>query len=195
MKYVKMLGLLAVAATAVMAFAAETAPAAVVTSPKGTTYTSTIKAASEKQVEIVGPLNIKLQCQSGFEGKIEKHGAGVTAAGNITNLTFTECAESYGVKVLSNGSLEFHVTGGGNGTVTSSGAEITVITPLGFNCIYKTSATDIGTLTGSSTTGKTATLDVHAFALPRTGHSAFCGGSGEWNGSYLINTPDFLDLS
>ncbi len=198
MKYVKILGLLAVAAAAMMAFAG-TASATSVTSPSGTVYTSTIKASSENgHVKLVGPLNINIQCASSVEGTVGTHGSGVTAAGNISALTFTNCTNGYSATVINNnfGSLEIHATGSGNGTLTSKNTEVTVTTPLGFNCIYKTAAagTDIGTLTGSSTTGATATLDINAASIPRTGHSAFCGGSGEWNGNYVVTTPDFLDV-
>jgi hypothetical protein len=200
MKYMKMLGLMAVAAAAMMAFSA-VASATVVTSPAGTAYTSTIKAASEgTHVKLTGPLGIAVECASTVEGKVNSHGAGVTAVGTISSLTFTGCTNGYTATALKNGAgnfgtLEVHTLTNGNGTLTSTLSEVTVTTPLGFNCIYKTNATDIGTLTGSKTTGKTATLDINAATIPRTGHSAFCGASGSWTGNYLVSTPDYLDIS
>lgn len=196
MKYVKTLGLLAIAAAALMAFTAS-ASATVLTSPAGTVYTGTIKAASENgHVKLTGPLGISVECASTVEGKVEKHGANVTAGGNITSLAFTGCTNGYSATVLAKGSLEIHALGNGNGTLTSSGTEVTVHTPLGFACIYKTGNTHIGTLTGSKNlAGKTATLDIAAATIPRTGDSAFCGASGSWTGSYLVSTPDYLDVS
>jgi hypothetical protein len=199
MKYVKILGLLAVAAGAMMAFAGA-ASATVATSPAGTPYTGKIHATSVGHAILHGPLGIEVQCNSTVEGTISSHGAGVTVKGTISSLTFTNCTNGYAVSVLNKGSLEAHTDPAdpagtsGNGTLTSTGAEVTVSTPLGFNCLYKTNATDIGTLTGSKTTKGNAVLDITA-AIPRSGHSAFCGGSGEWTGSYKVNTPGYFDIS
>jgi hypothetical protein len=187
MKYVKMIGLLAVAAAALMAFAG-VASATTVTSNEG--ETPTVKASSEGHAKLVGPLGINVQCNSTVEGKVESHGAGVTAKGNLSSLTFTGCTNGYEVTVLAKGSLEIH----SSNVLTSTGAEVTVKTPLGFNCIYRTNATDVGTLTESETTGGKATLDIGAKAIPRTGHSGLCGATGEWSGSYIVNSPTTLNV-
>ena len=184
MKYVKMLGLLAVAAAAMMAFAG-VASATTLTSPSGTTYTGNI-AASAGLTELHGEAFSVACNKSAVSGKVEKHGAGVTAGGNIGSLTFSEC--SFPVTVLKAGSLEVHATSGGNGTLTSSGAEITIHGPFGINCLYKTSGTDVGNLTG----GSNAKLDIDSSLIPRTGDSAFCGAAGEWTGSYNVTTPNPL---
>jgi hypothetical protein len=195
MKYVKMLGLLAVAAAALMAFAGS-ASATTVTSPEGTLYTGKITAVSHNgHVRLVGPLGIDVQCASHVEGTVESHGAGVTAKGSIGNLSFTACTNGYTVTVLSKGSLEVHkVTGTNTGTLTSTGTEVTVHTPLGFSCIYKTNSTHIGTLTDSKATGGHATLDINAVSIPRTGDSSLCGATGQWSGSYTVTTPSTLIL-
>jgi hypothetical protein len=189
MKYVKMLGLLAVAAAALMAFAG-TASATTVTSPTGTTYTSTIKA-SAGTTELHGSF-ITVSCKkSTVEGSVESHGAATTAGGAISSLTFSEC--NFPVKVLKAGSLEVHgISGTENGTLTSKNAEITIETSIA-NCIFTTKAegTDVGTLTG----GSPAKLDINSASIPRTGHSVFCGGSGTWTGGYEVTTPTsvFID--
>jgi hypothetical protein len=183
MKYVKMLGLLAVAAAALMAFTG-VASATTLTSPSGTTYTSTI-AATAGATSLHGPFTTVTCQKSTVEGQVESHGAGVTAGGSISTLDFSEC--NFPVKVLKNGSLEVHATSGGNGTLTTSGAEITIETSIA-NCLFTTKSTDVGTLTG----GTTAVLDINSAGIPRTGHSIFCGSSGTWTGSYTVNTPDTL---
>jgi hypothetical protein len=198
MKYAKMLGLLAIAAAALMAFAG-VASATTLTSPAGTTYTSTIKAASEGKTTLHNAsLGVSVSCEeSNVEGKVESHGSGVTAGGKVTTLTFTKCGADT-VTVLAPGSLEVHnISGTSNGTLTSVGAEITIKNAAtGVSCTYKTgpapSATDIGTLTSSATTGKTATLDIASSIIPRSGDSILCGSKGEWTGSYVVNTPDSL---
>ena len=193
MKYVKMLGLLAVAVSALMAFAA-TASATTLTSPTGTTYTGTIKSESEGATTLHGSF-VDVSCgKSQVEGKVETHGTGVTAGGKISKLTFEEC--NFKTTVLKAGSLEVHaVTCDANnectGTLTSSGAEITIATSIA-NCIFTTSNTHIGTLTPTNDTGGHATLDIDSSAIPRTGHSIFCGSSGEWTGSYTVTSPSTL---
>jgi hypothetical protein len=188
MKFTKILGLMAVAVAALMAFAA-TASATTLTSPSGTTYTSTIKASSEGATSLEGAF-VTVTCQkSNVEGKVEKHGSGVTAGGNISTLTFTEC--NFPTTVVKKGSLEIHSAGSGNGTLTGSGSEISIETSLG-TCVFTTSSTKLGTLTGS--TSKNATLDIESAAIPRTGGSFLCGSSGTWTGSYSVTTPSTLTV-
>jgi hypothetical protein len=201
MKLVKILGLMAVAATALMAFAA-TASATTITSPTGTTYTTTI-AATAGATSLDGAF-VTVTCnKSTVEGKVESHGKGVTAGGKISTLDFTEC--NFPTKVEANGSLEIHPirkdisphttcleTDGDvcQGTLTSSGAKVTIETSLG-SCTFTTSSTSVGTLTTTAKTGGKAVLDI-AGTIPRTGGSFLCGSSGTWTGSYTVNTPSTL---
>jgi hypothetical protein len=193
MKYVKMPGLLAVAAAALMALAG-TAAATVVTSPPGTVYTGTITATSEgylTQHNAVGTIS----CHSHISGRVERHtGGGATTAGSkISTLDFTGCTNgevhTSGV-VAKPGELEIHKLANGNGTLTSKGAEISV-TMFGFNCIYGTGA---GRDIGEVTPGEHGTLDIKA-EFPRVGGSFFCGASWNWTGSYKFTTPTNMAFS
>ncbi len=193
MKYLKMLGLLAVAAAALMAFAGSAA-ATVATSPKGTVYTGKYVATSSNS-ELHGSF-VTVKCgHSLVEGKVEQHGAGVTTKGPVTYLDFTEC--NYVVLIHSAGTLEAHATAingtNADGTVTSNGAKIELQTSVG-TCIFTTNSTDIGTgtLTSSDTTGGNAVLDVSSAKIPRTGGNFLCGSSGTWTGSYTVTTPSTL---
>jgi hypothetical protein len=189
MKYAKMLGLLAVAAAALMAFAG-TASATQLTAPSGTVYTGTIKAASEGTTSLHGPFTTVSCTASTVEGSVAKHGAGVTVSGSISKLTFTGC--NFPVTVLKAGSLEVHnIAGTNDGTLTSSGAEITITTSIAA-CLFTTSNTDIGRLTKAPSNTGHATLDINSAGIPRTGHSVFCGSSGTWTGSYKVETPTGL---
>lgn len=196
MKYIKAFGLAAMTAIAIMALAG-TASATVATSPEGTAYTGTIKAESETaHVDLTGPLGLHLQCNSSGEGKLESHGPSSTVRGSIAieGFPFTNCTNGYHVTTLKGkeGELEVHTEAGssnGNGTLTSHNAEFEVKVPAGTTCIYKTTNTDIGVLTGSNKNKATA----HIKALvPRTGGSALCGSVGELQASYLITTPSTL---
>ncbi|HEY8502554.1 MAG TPA: hypothetical protein VIL21_07690, partial [Solirubrobacterales bacterium] len=160
------------------------------TSPSGTAYTSTVKAESG-ELTLHKVFGATISCgKSNLEGKVEQHGNGVTAKGNLSSLTFSEC-EGNDVTVKAAGSLEVHATSGGNGIVTSTGAEISIqLTGLGITCIYTTNGTQIGTLTGSNSTK--AKLDLEGSSIPRTGGSIYCGSSGELTGSYTVTTPSTL---
>jgi len=224
MKYLKMLGLAAIAAGALMAFVgAGTASATTLTctEPAGTKVTcktgTVIKAASEGHAILDNSILGNIECNSTVEGPTSNEGSSsTTVSGSISKggLTFTNCTSAV-VAVLKEGTLEIHteytkeadghetqnLASTNNGTLTSSGAEVTV-EKAGFHCIYGTSSTDIGTLTGSTTVAKakgvetaTATLDIAA-SVPRVGgrSGAFCGGSAPWTGSYIVNSPDWLDV-
>ena len=188
MKYLKMLGLAAIAAAALMAFVgAGTASATELTSPEGTMVTAgtTITAKSEGHA-VLDSIIGKIECNSEVSGPTgNTGGANETISGTISTLSFTGCTTAT-VHVLKAGSLEIHsISGTHNGTLTSTGAEVTVETS-GFHCIFTTKETDIGTLTG----GSPATLDISA-TIPRTGgrSGAFCGGSAPWTGSYEVTSP------
>jgi len=186
MKYLKMLGLAAVAVAALAL--PGMAGANPLTSPTGTGYTSTIKAESEGATTLHDERGTVVCEESNLEGKVESHGS-TTASGKASSLTFGGC--NYPVEVLKAGSLEVKTTTAGHGTVFSSGAEIR-IKFLFWECVYSTNGTDVGTLTGSNVTGSNATLDIGAASIPRTGGSYTCSSSATWTGSYKVTTPSTL---
>jgi len=184
MKYVKVLGLLAVAAAALMAFAG-TASADVATSPPGTTYTGTITASAEGHVILHNPI-WKLECASTASGPITSDGVGTPVRGSISTLDFTNCTNEWHVTTVAGGTLAAN-NEGATTTVTSSGATVEM-TRAGINCRYKTENTKVGTLAG----GTTATMTISA-AIPFHSGSFLCGsGATTWTGSYVVTTPDTL---
>lgn len=191
MKFVRMLGLLAVAAAALMAFAGS-ASATTVTSPTGTAYTGTITAESQGATELHGAFT-SVSCEaSHVAGSIESQGSGKTASGKLSALSFSGCSDPVSVKLK--GSLELHAvncskqTGYCTGTLTSSGAEIAIDTSVG-ECVFTTSNTHLGTVTGTDDTGHSPIFHIDSASIPRTAGSFFCGSSGEWTGSYKVVTP------
>jgi hypothetical protein len=163
-----------------------TASATTPTSPAGTTYTSTVSATSTS-LSFHGSFWTVSCAHSQLAMKIESHGGSVTASGKVSSWTFTEC--NWPMTVLKAGTLEFHATGGGNGTLTSTGTELLMHTSVG-ECVLTTNGTDIGTFTG----GTPAKLDINSSAIPRTGGSFFCGSNMQWTGSYTFTTPGNLSL-
>jgi len=197
MKYLKMLGLAAVAACALMAFVGAGSASATTLTCSGLTTcpTGTVLHAVSEGHATLHPIIGDIQCNSTVQGKITSTGSSTTTTvGGIETLTFTGCTNGATVHTLKAGNLELHVTGTDVGTVTSTGAEVTV-EAFGFHCIFSTNATDIGTFTGSNKTGKAATLDIVA-TIPRTGgrSGAFCGSTAQWTGSYEITKPNPLNI-
>jgi hypothetical protein len=200
MKYGKLVGLLAMAAAALMAFSASASAATTLTSPANTVLGAKAKItgksiegaiAGTKHVVLTGPLGINVQCESHVEGEVTGQNAGGTTEGKITSLAFTGCTNGYIVHVKALGTLEVHTektTANGNGTITASGTTVEVTnTPVG-TCAYQTGSNlDIGQLTGSDTD---PLFEITA-AIPRHAGSggAFCGSSGTWEGKYTVTVP------
>lgn len=203
MKYVKILGLLAVAAAALMAFAG-TASATTITSPTGTVLNPggtegdvTIHAESEESA-VAGTNHVRLHngiasinCTSTAVFTFEHFSETGTPTGKIDSLTF-DCTHPWVVHVESLGSLELHHSSGYNGTLTASaGTTVTAThTTTGAKCTYQsTNGLHIGTITG----GSPATLDISA-SIPRHGGSLLCGGANAaWTGAYKTTNPYYVD--
>ena len=183
MKYVKMLGLLAVALMAL----AGTASATTVTSSAGTTPTIEATSSNLTLHNAVGTIS----CESRLKLVIEKHGAGTAASGKISSLTFTPCTGgSMHNSTIKGGSLSITATSGGNGTVTWSGGTW-MTTMFGIECGYTTEGTSIGTLTAA----EHAVLDITA-TIKRTEGSGgiFCGSTANWTGTYKFVSPTNLSI-
>src|SRR5215212_9042694 len=105
-----------------------------------------------------------------------------TLSGPVSTLQLQGC--SHTTDTLSAGNLSIAWTSGTNGTVVSSGAEVTFkSTIFGVSAVCATGAgTVIGTLTGASS--GTATIDFKAATLD-------CGalGASTWTGTYSVTSP------
>ncbi|HEU4737663.1 MAG TPA: hypothetical protein VFS54_01135 [Solirubrobacterales bacterium] len=198
MKYVKILGLLAVAAAAMMAFAASASATYVTTTTGGAVATPSLHAVNEGGHVVLANAIANIECSSTAEGKVESHGHtvvesktkldNVPATGKLSSLSFTGCTNSWHVTVTANGSLSVNWTSGHNGTATSTGTKVTT-TRLGVTCNYETNNTAIGTVTG----GATATLDISASIPIASGSSGLCGsGNAKWSGSYVTTAPLYI---
>jgi len=195
MKYVKILGLLAVAAAALMALAGSASATTVTTTTGGAAAPPTIHAVNEGgHVTLANPI-ANISCSSTLEGTVTTHGSGVTAVGHISVLEFTGCTNSWHVTAVKNadgtyGSLEVHWTSGHNGVLTSKNSKVTT-TRLGVNCVYNTGTeTSIGGVTG----GSPATLKIEAsIPLVAAESSALCGtGNAKWEGSYVTTAALYV---
>jgi hypothetical protein len=206
MKYLKMLGLAAVAAMALMAVVAGSASATTLevggtAKNESVTITASLKAGT----------SAILTDTFGFSSNTctESHVHGSTTSADIGGKTFDNTytgdsltgpltEESNGLSfgkctrepVTAHKSGELHITwisGTTNGTVTSSGAEVTTGSPFGtLNC--KTGeGTHLGILTGVAKTTEHATMDINAVLS--------CSGvSSKWEATYIVTTPTGLGV-
>lgn len=111
----------------------------------------------------------------------------ISVTGTIDALSFNNCERTVTPHLA--GTLHVaHISGTTNGTVSSSGTEVTVGSPFGtLNC--KTGGgVDIGTLTGVS--GGNATIDINAVI-----DCGFLVRSASWKGTYAVTSPSGLGVS
>jgi hypothetical protein len=193
MKHLKMLGLAAVAAMALMAVVgAGTASATTlyvggVAQNKSVSITATLSAASTAVLKDEGGTTTDTCNTSEVKGATEGTFTGAsTVGGAVKNLAFGGC--SHTTKVLANGSLKIDASG----NVTSSSAEVTVVsTVFGISAVCKTGAgTKVGTLNGTNDPTKHATMTIDAT------NSLDCGilGNSSWTGSYTVTSPTGLNV-
>jgi len=203
MKHRKMLGLAAVAATALMAFVGVgTASATTLLGvganrlPTGTT----IHAVGEGTLTLTTAFkNIDCKEEAGLVPTVQiktTNETGASVSGNVGILNWGKC--NCEVKTLAKGTLSISVSGAGpNGTLSSNGAEVTSQCTTIFgdvHCIYKTSNTALGTLTGTNATGATATMDISSANIPRLSTDSLCTEKAQWDASYIVDNPDVLNV-
>jgi hypothetical protein len=193
-KHLKILGLAVIAAVALTALLGVGTASATTLCEEGTITTctkhvnsgSTLKFSAEESVKLLGPFNLLIDtCTvSTVEGPTTSTGndTGGAVTGNVNVLTFETCTRT--TTVGAKGTLSVtNIAGTDNGTVTSSGATVTIHNIPGFGtCSYVTTNTDIGTLTGSTTT---PTFDISATIPSETGGCP----SGTWSGKYVYTAP------
>ena len=153
MKYLRMVfGLIAVAATVLPALGAGTASATTleiggVAQNKSVSYVASLEAGF--RLRITDSAGTTTDECSSLELKGKTTTFTSTPSGPVETLTFGSCTHT--TTVLANGSLSVtNIAGTTNGTVTSSGAEVTVVsTAFGVSAVCKTGAgTVIGKITG-----------------------------------------------
>jgi hypothetical protein len=218
MKYVKMLGLAALAATALVAVmaASASANAKVCSTQNGNPIGADCKAGHGKVYN--GPVSASLTPGTGgatfAEGPIHVACStssasgtitnGATGTGNITSVTFAGCSSILGPCTWSasaSAANPFPATTTTHGLVedTRGWMDVSNITLqhtcIGITCKYDKpiSSSEI-TLDGSDVAGA-ARLTVNVLLTLETGQPGFCGTAGDplrWTATYTINTPSTL---
>jgi len=210
MKYIKMLGLAAVALVALMAFVGASSASATVfcktepnltgtkgeTCPKGWAYPAGTKNHEVNVGKVTLSTSFKtIECEeSTIKGEIENEGSATeTPKGPVSQLTFTKNCNCT-VTVIKKGTQEFHwVPDTFNVRIISDGAETTVLCSTIFgtvHCIYVTEHEDIGEITGGETAKEKPAALVHINATtPRSPTQAICDEEAHWTGTYEVKEP------
>ena len=194
MKYVKMLGLAAVAAAALMALVGVgTASATTLTGVEGKVLAkgSTIHAnfvSTKTQPKATLTTEFKnIECEESTVSGVTTNETGETVNGEVKSLTFSKC--NCEVKVLKTGTLSINASS----VLKSSGAEVTATCSTIFgsvHCIYATSNTELGSLKG----GTTATLEISSKDIPRLSTNGLCDPTANWDANYSVDNPDTLNV-
>lgn len=207
MKYVKMLGLAAVAAMALAAFAgAGTASATELcstnTSPcSGTKYLSGTKVAASLKTGTTAVLTAgfgSVSCtKSSMAGSTSTNGSATeTVKGSITSLTFEGCTGPFGESCTNPKAeglpyaAEIHATGGGNGTLTVSGAKVVVECGFTVNCRFSVATASL-TVTGGNPNATAAASKIALTPESIPGHEN-CPTSATWTATYTVTAPSPL---
>jgi hypothetical protein len=188
MKRLKMLGLTALAAMALAVFAASSASATTLEVGGTKQNGSVVFTASLHEGHLIWA-----RTDGSFANScLEIHMAGdtqtftgSTVTAPLDSLSFTNCIRS--ATVHKAGTLHIAHIGGTNGTVSSSGDEITMPSPFGtLNC--KTGAgSHLGTLTGTASGHAT----IHFNAVVNCG---FLVPSATWKGTLKVTSPTGLGV-
>lgn len=201
MKYLKMLGLAAVAAMAVMAFVgAGTASAdelctknenPCATANKITTIHATLTAGKTAILETTEGTVLDTCTEGTIHAVVSTQGTGVDPiTGTIDALTWgsgtTPC--TFTTDTIKTGTLTATNSGTGtNGNVTGIGNEVTVNTGLFGSCVFTTgTGTKLGTITGG--TNKLAINTVV------TKVSGLCPSSARWTAEYTITNHTAVNV-
>jgi hypothetical protein len=225
MKYLKMLGLAAVSAMALMAFlGAGTASATVLCKtamtegcaaagwayPAGTVIDSSLEGPAV--LETTEGVEIDTCTEGTVKGATSNAGSSTeTVSGNIEEtedaggvktfpgLTWGNCTQT--TDTLRSGSLEVHwIAGTDNGTVTGKNSRVTVNT-FGVSCIFGTAGTGthIGTLTATPKNAKGETEKQATLDIeaivPKIEGGFLCPADARWTGSYRVTSPEPLHIS
>ena len=197
MKYIKMLGLAAVAASALMAFiGAGAASATVLCSatenncaagnkwPLGATLSFSLKKGSSAKLVDTEGTTLDTCTGSTVGGEVTNAGNAVeTVTGEVKTLDWSGCTFTTDTIQLSK--LEGHYVEKDTGTLTADGEfKVTINTVLFGSCVYGvTAGTSLGNLTGGGK--ESATFVANAVAKRLSGSSLACTETSKWTAEYV----------
>ncbi|HET7455150.1 MAG TPA: hypothetical protein VFJ76_06485 [Solirubrobacterales bacterium] len=198
MKHLKMIGLAAVAAAALMAFlGAGTASATVICKnnlntnacsepyPVGTKGKASLAAGSSALLETTAGEALVTCTGSVIESSLKNAGSATTTVeSNVSTMSFTGCTRE--VKVIKGGyAILHHIAGTDNGTLTTVETEVTVNGIFGTSCTYGAgTGMDVGITVG----GNPGSMSLNV-VFPRTAGSFLCPADARFTGKYTATEP------
>ncbi len=190
MKHLKTLGLAAVAATALMAFAAP-ASATTLTNGSGEEIT-TLEATLEGSLITTNTADepIDTCTESTVSGSINAGTQGTTWVEGAVGVTWGGC--TWDTTTLNGGTLDVMSNGDGTGTVVSTGFVWTVtVGPV--NCLYGTKTTGAGgTSLGDLPSGTEATLAINVIVEEQEPRKLACPNTARLLANYEVTNPHEL---
>jgi hypothetical protein len=214
MKQLKVLGLMVVAAAALMATVGAGAASATFTSlckapttpnglpicegnhlyPAGTRIHAELQAGTK--LSIATPIGV-VECKTSTLDALTEQQTEKPLGAIVNALTFGECedeGEPVDITTVKNGTLDIEIIDlpvwTHNGTLTLTGTEIKVLwTFTGAECFYDPGHT--GVLTG----GPMATIDWFGTLTKTKGNLLCPEGNANWNGAFTVTSPEPLWVS
>jgi hypothetical protein len=200
MKVLKMLGLTAMAAAALMAFlGAGTASATVICKtvptagvcpegwdyPAGTKGKASLRASTSALLETTSGAEIATCTGSTVEGTSENTGGATsTVKSTLTTLTWEGCNQT--TDTINPGTGELHwIPGTNNGTLVTFGTIVTMGL-FGVSCSYGTGE---GTTMGTTVGGNPGRLMVNAVVPRVAGNTLLCPPSARFTAEYVATEP------
>lgn len=199
MKYLKMLGLAAMAAAVLMAIVgAGTASATVICKNNlntekcsepyavGTEGTASLAAGTTALFATTEGEVLDTCTESTIKSTLKEAGSSTTTVkSGVSTMTFGKC--TFATKVLNGGSAELHwIKGTDNGTLTTFNTEVTINTVFFGSCVYGAPSTgiDVGTTVG----GNPGSMTLNT-VFPRISGSFICPEDGVFTGKYVATSP------
>jgi hypothetical protein len=189
MRYLKILGLAILAATALMAFVGSASATMIYSTGPTTLGAGTVIVRSLEGSSILKSGTTTLNtCTGGkFSSEIKNAGS-ATAPVSEANTTFDSesCVSTVHTEKLGTLQIE-HIAGTTNGTLKMSGF-VTGTTIFGTNCLYESgTAKHVGTLVGSLLGD--ATIGINTTVNEAEPKKAICPDTATWQANYKVTSP------
>jgi RHS repeat-associated protein len=151
--------------------------------PAGTKVSYTLKSGTSVKFTFGGTAVVTCT-GSTASGKTSAE-SGATISSALESLTWTGCSQK--TETLKNGSLSIAWTSGSNGSVSSSGTEVSSVV-LGSTCVYGTTeGTTLGPLVGSEEPVLTV-----AATIKKISGGFICPATAGWDAEYVVTEPHAL---
>ena len=159
----------------------------------GTTIHSSLATGTSSLLEVSEASGIVSTCTGTTVESKTTSTAGEQVQAEVTSLAWSGCTST--TDTLTNGKLQIsRIPGTDNGTLTSSETLWTVALG-GTTCRYGTGeGTDLGTITGETSTAKHATVDIDATINEQAPKQTLCPDVTHWTATWTITTPTGLNV-